>query len=163
MAKPSKWFLPLVLGTLLGACAPAAKPEPPALVPAGADAAALAADPCALRMQDIAGAMLVYYNAHHGTLPPTLEALAAASPGAALELTSPGSGKPFAYFPAGLSAPGESRQLLLYDPAPVHAGWRWGIVASTVDANQPLIMLVVPLEERVLKSYLPAAAPQPRE
>src|SRR5439155_26005153 len=86
-------------------------------------------DPCAMRLHEVCGALLLYYNAHHA-LPPTVAAIEQV-PGAGEvgDMTCPVSHKPYIYIPAGVAtAPGSPERVVLYDAEPAHGGMRLGIV-----------------------------------
>ena len=130
-----RWCASLLIATLLLAAAgcsatpQAAKPAPTASGSASSDDRALiSTDPCALRLHDISGALLLYYNTH-ADLPPTLDILIK-SPGAQDlgELTCPASGQPYVYFPAGVPVDPPPSRVVLFDATPAHAGKRLAIV-----------------------------------
>jgi hypothetical protein len=103
-------------------------------------------DPCAMRLHEISGALLLYF-ATHRDLPPTIEALEKA-PGAtdAGPLVCPVSNLPYLYLPAGLPAPDRESLIVLADAQPSHAGMRWAVTILP-PANGPLIAKVVPIPE----------------
>ena len=134
-------------------------PSKPAPSAAGgiSDSVLAATDPCALRLDDIRVAMLGYLSAHD-RLPAKIEDLQRfAEPGTTLQFTCPASGKPYVYVPAGLTLPGKSQRLVLYDPLPAHEGRRWGVLLGPPADNQPLITWIAPLDEQTLKTYLDSA------
>lgn len=117
-------------------------------------------EPCAARLHDVAGVMLLYY-ALHKRLPARLEELrAVADIDQSLDFTCPASGRPYVYVPAGLRYPGEDERLVLYDAEPAHAGeTRWGILAAPPKGERPAAMWAVQLTEAALNAYLASAAP----
>ena len=105
-------------------------------------------DPCATRMHDISGAMLMYY-ALHNRLPAELDALRTTPGGEALEpFTSPASGRPFLYNPVGvIDSKRASQRLVLYESAPTGGGFRWAITIVEPTQGQPLVARVVAIPE----------------
>jgi len=81
-----------------------------------------------MRLHEVCGTLLLYYNTHHD-LPPTLPALAKA-PGAADagELACPASHQPYVYIPAGVPVDPPPSRVVLFDPTPAHANKRFAIV-----------------------------------
>lgn len=115
-------------------------------------------DPCALQMQDISAAMLLYYNMKQ-KLPASLEELRPYAAGVKLQFTCPTSKHPYIYIPEGLSAPGTSMILVLYDATAIHKTadgdlTRWGIVFIPSVGNQPVITQIIRLSDEVLNAYL---------
>jgi hypothetical protein len=104
-------------------------------------------DPCAMRLHEAAGALLLYYATHHD-LPPNLDALEKA-PGAeeAGDFTCPISHKPYIYDPKGVAAPNPSERLVLYDAEPSHDGRRWAIAVIPPQGEGPLIAKVIAVPE----------------
>ncbi len=105
-------------------------------------------DPCAMRLHDLSGALLLYH-ANHGELPETLEELRL-MPGALAPLESfdcPASHQAYQYDANG-EIKGE-RVLLLYDPAPAHEGKR--LVVEMIDwkPGKPLVTKVDQLPEKL--------------
>ena len=86
------------------------------------DDASSSTDPCAMRLHEVCGVLLLYYNTHHD-LPPTLAALAQA-PGAkdAGDLACPASVQPYVYIPAGVPVDPPPSRVVLFDPTPAHGG-----------------------------------------
>jgi hypothetical protein len=120
-------------------------------------------DPCAMRLHEASGALLLYFSTHRD-LPPTLEALAK-SPGASDvgELVCPVSHLPYIYTPQGLPAPDGESRIILADAQPSHGGMRWAVVVKP-PAQGPLIMEVIPIPEAQfprVPSVAPKSATQP--
>ena len=114
-------------------------------------------DPCAARMHDVAGAMLMYY-ALNQRLPERLEELSAMQDVGAptLEFICPQSSMPYVYVPSGLRAEGKSKVIILHDAAAVHAGAsRWCILMPDVVLGTPTSrsMEVLQLPESVFRLY----------
>jgi hypothetical protein len=103
-------------------------------------------DPCAMRLHEISGALLLYF-VQHRDLPPTLEALEKV-PGATDSgpLICPVSHQPYIYLPAGVPAPDGESRIVLADAQPSHGGMRWAVTILP-PANGPLIAKVVPIPE----------------
>ena len=85
-------------------------------------------DPCPERLHDIAGALLNFL-VQHGRLPPTLEDLQPMKGESALVLTCPLTNQKYIYNPNGINFP-PNRWVVVYDAAPSHNGYRWGIAFS---------------------------------
>lgn len=108
-------------------------------------------DPCALRLDEINSALLIYYS-HFKKMPETLEALqSAALTNRPLEFTCPVSGKVYVYAPTVLYGPGPERRLVLYDPVACHKGRRWAVVAAPSRPAQPVTTWVVPIDDPTFK------------
>ena len=116
-------------------------------------------EPCAARLQDVAGVMLLYY-ALNQRLPDGLEELrGVADIDQALEFTCPASGRPYVYDPAGLRYPGKDERLIIYDADPAHDGrTRWGVLAAPPKGKRPAAMWAVPLTDEVFNTYLKSAS-----
>ena len=118
---------------------------------------AVAGDPSAGRLQDISGAMLLYY-AVHKRLPPQLDDLKPlADAGTDLPTLAP-SGRPYLYAPGGLVAQGTNYRIVVADPAPSPAGVRQCIrLPNTMPApGAALTTEVVAVPEAAFKQYVPA-------
>ena len=104
-------------------------------------------DPCATRLHEAAGAMLLYF-ATHQDLPPTLEQLKKA-PGieGAGDMTCPVSHKPYVYNPAGIPTGEEGVVIVLFDPEPSHSGMRWAVTAAPPKGTAPMVAKVVAVPE----------------
>ena len=153
-----------------GGCAAAKKTTPPrgkasTTRPATAkvDAAAplsggvTITDPCANRLHDLAGSLLLYYAVHRRLPEQIAELDQIAGPTARGALACPVSGQPYIYNPRGLLAPDTKSQIVLYDPAPSHAGRRWAvsIVEPTGDSDA-LVTKVVLLPDALFRPPAPA-------
>jgi hypothetical protein len=114
----------------------------------------LASDPCATRLENIEGAMLMYY-ALNKQLPNTLEDLKPfADAGTELKLTCPESKLPYVYSAAGLVAAGTDRRIIVWDPTPAHHGMRWCIVMPHAAPGAPLVPQVVPIQEKAFQAFV---------
>ena len=130
-----------VVALLVGCAAkPRATPRP---------VAAMAnTDPCAMRLHDLSGDLLLYY-ARQGELPATLGEFAgqSASPGAESAAACPVSELPYVYNPRGIFMPEQGVRVVLYDSAPVHAGMRWAVTIDEPRPGEPLVTKVIGLPE----------------
>ena len=104
-------------------------------------------DPCAMRLHDICGAVLLYYQQNH-TLPKRLEDLANSplleGPDA---LVCPVSRQPYLYNPVGITTTESRARIICYDPTPAHSGCRWAISIIEPEENGPLVTKVIGLPE----------------
>ncbi|HMO25319.1 MAG TPA: hypothetical protein PKB10_03550 [Tepidisphaeraceae bacterium] len=111
-------------------------------------------DPCAMRLQDLCGAQLLYYLMNDA-LPEALEDLPL-SPGMSegIELRCPASGAPYIYNPEGIYLPERNARVIVYDGVPTHLGLRWAIQIDEPEIGRPLVAKVIALPERffVLRS-----------
>jgi hypothetical protein len=124
--------------------------------PATADEA-VASDESASRLHDIAGAILTYYVENHQRLPNFLEEIKPfADPGTQLNLTSPSSGQPYIYSPAGLFADGQSKRIIVWEPKPNKQGMRWCLLMPHMAPGTAIIPEVVPIPEKVFEAFIPA-------
>jgi len=122
---------------------------------------AVISDPCAAQLHDICGALLLYYalNKH---LPPKLEDLRTmADVDAPLIFECPVSHQAYGYSRVGLSAPNQSKRIIVYDATPCHDGRRWCILLAPVQAGGSTVSVeVLSIPERVFQIYQsPASAP----
>jgi hypothetical protein len=119
----------------------------PAPVPVDATTPILTADPCANRLHDICGALLLYYAVYH-QLPGQLNELSRV-PGFehVNDFTCPISKKPYIYNPTGMLDIERNTRIIIYDPAPSHRGTRWAISVVEPRGNEALVTKVVGLPE----------------
>lgn len=116
--------------------------EPPV-----ASAAPSIDDPCAARLHDICGVLLLHVL-RQGDLPVSLAELEAAPGGSDLPpLVCPASNRQYVYNPVGIYLPERRARLVVYDPAPSHGGVRWAIIAVEATETDPLICKVIALPE----------------
>ncbi len=100
-------------------------------------------DPCAERLHDLCGHLLLYYSTH-GRLPPTLADLKPTGGLPLPPLVCPASEKPYVYDPTGLTIAHQPGRLVVYDPEPSHSGMRWGIlVRKTTDGSSPTARVIL--------------------
>ncbi len=153
-------ILAIAMGLSLTGCVtsttPRAKPVAP-VVGRGSVEDAVASDPCATRVHEIAGAMLQYY-AIDRQLPAKLEDLNMFKDDAALVFRCPTSNLPYVYVPSGLAAPGGSKIIILHDAAPTHNGRRWCLLMAPSGANAAQSMEVLSIPEQTFRAYLPLLA-----
>ena len=104
-------------------------------------------DPCATRLHDLCGPLLLYY-ATHQRLPGKPEELLAV-PGFEIDkqLVCPVSHKPYIYNRAGIATPGSGGRVILFDATPAHQGHRWAIAIQETTDDQPLVAKVIALPE----------------
>src|SRR5690606_5493096 len=104
-------------------------------------------DPCATQMHDLCGALLLHLAAT-GDLPMSLAELEAGPGGAEVpDLHCPVSKKTYIYNPVVIFMPERRARLVRYDPAPSHAGMRWGIIAAEGDEMRPPVFKVIAFPE----------------
>jgi hypothetical protein len=120
-------------------CQPTDHPAAPV---AGKSAALTELDPCADRLHDICGELLLHYLAH-GELPQQLSELR----GGKLPVTCPVTIEPYDYHRDGLPIPGSDRVVLVSDPRPHSPSARWAIVADPPRPGKPLVARVLKLAE----------------
>ena len=113
------------------------------------------ADPCATRLHDLSGLLLLYYSVNKH-LPDRLDELAPlADVDVEFNTTCPKSGEPYVYDPAGLGAPTSDRFLVLYDAVPAHGGLRWGVFVAPPRDGKPPATWVILMSEEVFRGYSP--------
>jgi hypothetical protein len=115
-------------------------------------------DPCAARMHDLAGAMLLYY-AVHKKMPDKLEELKPlADADQQLSFVCPKSNLPYGYVPEGLGAQGKKARIVVFDSTPVHNGFRWCMMVSPSKPGS-ITVDVVPLSDALFHTYKPDEQP----
>lgn len=115
------WVTLALLAVAVGGCTTPA--EPVRAAPAEILGASL--DPCADRLHEIGGQLLVYY-AIHKELPGRLEDLnAGRPPGERLSFVCPQNGKAYVYDPQGIEVEGVTGCVIVYDAEPIHTNMRW--------------------------------------
>lgn len=120
--------------------------KPPVGKPQTSDMAIVANDdPSAIKMHDLEGAILMYY-ALNKVLPPKIEdALPLAD--VPLDLNVPGTSQQYVYTREGIILQDQEARLILYEPAPLHQGYRLAIRVNDPKAFQPLVMHIIPVPE----------------
>jgi hypothetical protein len=118
-------------------------------------------DPCATRLHDLSGRLLLYYAANR-RLPESLDDLPPLDPANPTPAVCPVSGDPYIYNPKGVAIAGRPGLLVLYDPLPSHAGMRWGVFANREAGGPGLTARVLLLPEGLFTPAAkpPAAAPE---
>lgn len=113
-------------------------------------------DPCAARLHDLEGALLLYY-AIHKTLPEKLADLAPlADLDAPLSFDCPVSGLPYGYNREGLHSPGRAKSIIVYDPTPTK-GRRWCIFMAPAAPGASRSLQVLSVTEPFFLGYQPLA------
>ena len=113
-------------------------------------------DPSAIKMHDIEGAILMYF-AINKTLP---EHIADALPLAdePLDLKVPGSLTEYIYTRDGIKLQDQEARYILYEPAPMHSGFRLAIKLNDPEPFKALVMQVIPVPESFFLLHPPATA-----
>jgi hypothetical protein len=126
---------------------PRAAQSRPAATPVDPSTPILSADPCADRLHDICGALLLYYATNHD-LPQKLDELARL-PGFehVKDFTCPASKLPYVYNPVGIVDLEKGTRVVIYDAAPSHRGTRWAISVVEPQGNEALVTKVVGMPE----------------
>lgn len=118
-------------------------------------------EPCAARLQEISGQLLLYYVGKR-KLPESLDELRSyADVDQTPDYTCPVSHQPYIYVPNGLEAPQAGRRVIVYDSTPVHENARWCITMVPAHGKQPLMMDVVKIPELVFEALRPVPPPPP--
>jgi hypothetical protein len=137
----------VLLACWLAALALAGGCEPPA--PPATRRPSVEIDPCAERLHDVCGQMLLYYSSHRA-LPKTLRELKAAGGQPSAPLQCPVSRKLYRYNPQGLDVADQPGKLVLYDPEPCHCGMRWGIFVIAPASGTLLTTRVILLPDEAI-------------
>ena len=142
----------LVLALLTSACSESKKP-PSNIKLVRKDIAPITnTDPCATRLQDISGDLLLYYAMNHH-LPQQLSELAQLPDiGPLPEFVCPVSHQPYIYQRQGIPLPEQQSRIVLYDATPAHSGLRWAITMNDPQAGQSIIMKVIALRDSYFTS-----------
>jgi hypothetical protein len=109
-------------------------------------------DPCAMRLHDLAGGLLMYQLEHH-RLPERLDQLKGLPivPGD-IEFVCPVSHQPYLYTPQGLRIASHPGVIVLRDAAPSHAGMRWAVfLLPPEQPGEPMVTKVIAVSEKQLK------------
>ena len=153
-------LVPLLATLLAAGCASNDKPPPAAATTRPTTAAAAVddapvggdlsnTDPCAARLHDLAGQLLLFYR-FRGRLPDALDQLKDLD-FAGLDtppLICPKTNIPYVYNPSGIYLPETKTYVIVYDNGPYHAGFRWAITVREPGDDGVLVTKVVPLPER---------------
>ena len=157
--------LALLVGLLVAVAGCESKPTPKSVAAAGprldgssptAQAPISNTDPCAMRLHDLCGPLLMYYRQHQA-LPQRLEELKdGPSFGADVELTCPVSKQPYVYNAFGLPNAEGTERVVIYDATPAHSGFRWASsIIEPKDATAPLVTKVIALPETQFHLNIP--------
>ena len=130
----------LTLAVLAGGCQFQPATAPP-------DDAQAETDPCAERLHDLCGQLLLYYSIHD-ELPRSLAELPKTG---AAPAVCPVSGKPYGYDRQGIQVVGWPGRLIVYDAEPCHDGLRWGILADAPRPGKPLVVRVARPPENAIR------------
>lgn len=104
-------------------------------------------DPCANRLQDLSGGLLLFYL-EKGRLPDSLEEMERLPGNDDLEdPVCPVSGKAYVYVADGIFLPEQHTRVIVYDATPAHPGFRWAITIGNPEPGKPLITKVIGLPE----------------
>lgn len=95
-------------------------------------------DPCAMRLHDLCGALLMYAFEHGGT-PQRLEDLTSLPGADPLSFVCPESKKPYVYSYEGIRIPSRKARVIIYDPEPSHSGVRWAVVLEEPQPDKPIV------------------------
>ncbi|MEP0842766.1 MAG: hypothetical protein HRF43_08645 [Phycisphaerae bacterium] len=162
MSRKAFAAIVLLIGGITGGCVePQSQPpssRPPA--PRSTEGAPITnTDPCATRLHDICGPLLLYYARRH-QLPARLEELSGV-PGfeEIKDFTCPVSGRPYVYDPAGTISSAPPSRVILYDPAPSHSGLRWAVSIIEPEGDGPLVTKVIALQESYFTRRAGPASP----
>ncbi len=120
----------------------------------GAEAWSVGADPCAERLHELCGPLLLHF-ALRGRLPERLEDLAVLSDGP-LELACPVSGKPYVYERQGVAVEGKPGLVVVRDPEAVHSGLFWAISVLPAEGGATLTTRVIAVPESAFESPKPS-------
>jgi hypothetical protein len=106
-------------------------------------ASAMLTDPCAERLHDLAGALLLFYS-RYGRLPKQLEDLSPTGNAAkTTPLKCPVSNLPYLYASDGIPLSGYKDRLIVWDAQPCHNRNRWVILDIGAVNNKTLILRVI--------------------
>jgi hypothetical protein len=112
-------------------------------------------DPCAMRLHDLSGLLLMYY-AVNKRLPESLDELQSLTDvDTEFHTECPASGRPYVYAPAAIPPAGSDQFLVLYDAVPAHRGLRWGVFILPPHERQPPTTKVILMSEVVFRNYVP--------
>ena len=108
-------------------------------------------DPCAERLHDICGKLLLHYSIHN-KLPQSLQELEAPGSKDPSQWVCPVSGKPYIYNPDGLRVAGRLGRVVLHDAIACHSGMCWAILVDDPGGGKPLTARVILLAEESVSS-----------
>jgi hypothetical protein len=114
-------------------------------------------DPCAERLHDIEGQLLLYYHLNH-SLPPSLEDLNKLT-SEKVQLTCPITGKLYIYVPEGIEILNGDRRVIVFDAVPCRPGVRHVIIADPIRPGKSVNIQVPPPMPDGPMFSLPSSAP----
>ncbi|MCY2954380.1 MAG: hypothetical protein NTU53_20810 [Planctomycetota bacterium] len=119
-----------------------------------------AIDPCAERLHEICGSLLMHYHLYK-RLPQQLSDLSALDAiDKPIPLVCPLSGKPYVYDPKGFDLRGKPGRIIIYDPEPSHSFMRWAINVQETDGPLIADVLDIPEQRFIQRQNAPPAAQQ---
>lgn len=100
-------------------------------------------DPCAIRLHDLSGPLLLYYSSHL-RFPDSLDDLKA-MPGFSDigPFVCPVSNQPYDYTPDGVPSPDDGWFIILADSTPAHDGLRWAVSIRKPELGGSLVTKVI--------------------
>ena len=135
-------FLAAALVAALAGCA--GGPRDDAAMPPASPANT---DPCAMRLHDLSGGLLLHLF-KHGQLPDALDELSSQDAGPPMPPAScPASGEAYTYAPNGILLPERGQRVVLHDATASHDGFRWAILLTDATGDEAVVMRVVALPE----------------
>ena len=147
------------VAALLAGCKTGPKP-PPATAPSLSQSESPvigSTDPSAMKLHDLSGAMLMYY-ALNKRLPDSIDDLRPLADGdAGADALVPGTRTPYVYSANGIVLQDQSARVVLYEPAPLHDGFRLAVRIDEPKPDRPLIARVISLPESFFLLRPPAA------
>lgn len=116
-------------------------------------------DPCAMRLHELSGALLLHYF-NHFELPQDLAQLQPLESGKLLPpAVCPVTGAPYIYYPTGILLTEQQAYVVLYDSAPAHSRMRWAVtVHEPADGGETLLTKVIVLPESFFALHPPQRA-----
>ena len=136
---------PLLTG---GCAAPGKSASSSSAPPPLSEQAALSnTDPCALRLHDFCGPLLIYFGQNHDIPTDTDELKQIPGFADAGPFECPLSHKPYVYNPQGVATSNPALRMILYDPEPSHRGMRWAVAIQAPKEGQPLVAKVIAVPE----------------
>jgi hypothetical protein len=114
-------------------------------------------DPCAMNLQELSGALLLYVQTRQ-QMPPNLAALEQFLAVSQTQLTNlpkaqftcPLNHAPYGYSPDGLVIPEDDGRIVIYDTRAVHGRIRWAVrIVPSVDGRPPYAT-VIPLTDEMI-------------
>lgn len=113
-------------------------------------------DPSAMKMHDIAGALFFYY-AMNKRFPEKIEDAFAVGD-VPLDMNVPGGKGQYVYTPDGFLLQDRKSRIVVFEPAPLHDGYRLAITIADPEGTQPLVAKVIALPESFFLLRPPATA-----